>query len=177
MQSHHNLRNNDDSSTTIGSDSWPHFSLDIENTQFVVYIFQSSPVIDPLMLLLGIFAAFFAFGALLLVCDLIERLSNAFMDISDMVHQYDWYAFPVQMQQILLTIFIHINEPVTFKCFGSTTCSRSTFESVRFMKLNYFVLFSNSKELCKQICCCQIAIFQVVKTSFSYFTVFRQLDI
>lgn len=96
--------------------------------------FQSSPVIDPILLLLAILCAAFALGALLLVCDLIERMSYAFTSIGDMVDQYKWYSFTREMQQILLIIFTHVNEPVTVKCFGNITCSRATFKSVSFIE-------------------------------------------
>lgn len=85
---------------------------------------------DPFILWVAIISTFLAFGALLFTCDLIERLSNAFIDIGRLVDQFSWHSFSGEMKQILLTMIVHVNEPVTLKCFGSMACSRATFQSV-----------------------------------------------
>lgn len=122
------------SNLTFGFDV---FLLNGRNDGSLSCPFQASPVIDPLILSLAIFSAFFAFGALLLVCDLIERLSSAFIEVGDMVDQYKWYKFTGDMQRMLLMILIHVNESVTVKCFGDIACSRSTFKSVSFTNIEF----------------------------------------
>lgn len=102
---------------------------------------------DPLILLFAILSTFIAFGALLLVCDLSERMSAEFISVGYMADQFSWYSFTYEMQRMLPTIFIHVNEPVNFKSFGGTTCSRSTYKSVsiiqNFTRNQFLSIFSS----------------------------------
>lgn len=82
------------------------------------------------MLLLTIFFTCYAFGVVVAICELGQRLTNAFEEINDEIWQMDWYLFPSQIQRMLPTIMNLTQKKVAFKCFGSIAGSRETFKKV-----------------------------------------------
>lgn len=77
-----------------------------------------------------LFEIFYAFGIVFFVCELSERIINAFGKINDIIEQFDWYLFPVQMQRIMPVIIINAHEPIAIEYFGSRSCSREDFKKV-----------------------------------------------
>ena len=87
-------------------------------------------------LVLTIFDACFAFGILLIACELCQQIENAFVEIDDMIGEFDWYLFPNEIQQILPIIIAAAQKPVTIECFGSISCNRDVFKKVS--SINHF---------------------------------------
>lgn len=75
--------------------------------------------------------AFCAFGSVSFTCELGERFSSAFNNISDFVDQLNWYLFPHKVQKMLPTLLITTQKPVAIECFGSILCVRAALKSVR----------------------------------------------
>lgn len=86
------------------------------------------------MLSITIFEIFYAFGALLIACEVCQRVNIAFEECGDMVVQFEWYLFPIDIQRMLPLILNYMQQPIEIKCFGSVTCDRETFKFVRIMK-------------------------------------------
>lgn len=97
---------------------------------FFHFVFQSSPVMDPLILILATTSTLCALFAIFVVCELCERVNNAHLSIAHVVDQFNWYEFPDVMLRLLPTIFINVNETVEFNCFGTMACNRDTFRRV-----------------------------------------------
>ena len=73
----------------------------------------------------------YAFGVLLIGCELGQRVNIAFEECSEMIDQFEWYLFSAKIRTILPFIISYTQQPVYLKCFGSTPCDRGTFKSVR----------------------------------------------
>lgn len=88
---------------------------------------------------------FWAFGSIFIACELCESVSNAFIEVNDVVNQFDWYLFPIQVKRLLPTIIMNKQQPVNFECFGSIRFSRETFKkvSVLYMYTNHNYDYDN----------------------------------
>lgn len=93
--------------------------------------FQSVPGNKLVVLLVTIFYASYAFGVVFVICELCQRLTNAFDKITDVFAQLKWYLLSNNFQQMmLLTLLINVQQPVDITCFGSISCCRQTFVDV-----------------------------------------------
>ena len=79
----------------------------------------------------------YAFGVLFITCELGQRLNQAFEDCNDIINQFKWYSFPVEIQKMLPIIMNFAQQQVVFYCFGSTACIRETFKSVSIQSIRY----------------------------------------
>lgn len=76
------------------------------------------------------FEACYSIFVLFAVCELCQRATDSFVDIDDIIDEFDWYLFPIKVQKLLPTIMIMAQKPITIECFGSILCNRSTFKEV-----------------------------------------------
>lgn len=76
-------------------------------------------------------------------CELAGRMSCEFDDIKDLIGQFDWYLFPLKIQQTLPVVIMNEQEPVGFACFGSFMCNRDTFKKVSVVR------WQNRKTVCE----------------------------
>lgn len=83
-----------------------------------------------MMLTVTIVYACYAFGVVGIICELGQRLSNAFDEIPDTIVDFEWYLFPPGIQRILPTILLAAQQPVYLECFGSISGTRETFKNV-----------------------------------------------
>lgn len=75
-----------------------------------------------------------SFGNTFVFCELGQRTTNAFEDIDDIICQFDWYLFPIELKR-MLPMFVNVaQQPVEIACFGSFKCSRETFKKVCFRR-------------------------------------------
>lgn len=82
---------------------------------------------------------FFSSGAMATVfvaCELGQRISNASIEINDVFDQFNWYLFPVEIQRILPTAILYVQQPIEVKFFGSSSCSREQAKRVSFYKIH-----------------------------------------
>ena len=82
------------------------------------------------MLLVPIIELFWAFGLVFITCELAGRIANEFDDIDSLIDQFDWYLFPLNVQQQLTIIMACSQQSIGFECFGSVKCNRETFKNV-----------------------------------------------
>lgn len=87
------------------------------------------------MLLIIVFEIIYAFGTLLLSCEVCQGMNIAFEECYDMIVQFEWYLFPVAIQRMLPMILNYMQQPIDIRCFGSTACDRETFKDVCIMKI------------------------------------------
>lgn len=82
-------------------------------------------------LFLLIYDVIIAFTLVFISCELCQRLSNAFSDFDDIIIQYKWYLFPIELKQMLPMVMIVAQKPVLIECFGDIACCRDVFKKVR----------------------------------------------
>lgn len=86
------------------------------------------------LVFITIFYAFYAFGIVIIICELGQRLTNAFEEIGDVIDEFEWNLFSLEIQKILPTILMVVQQPVELRYFGSTSGLRETFKKVCLMK-------------------------------------------
>lgn len=72
----------------------------------------------------------FAFGLIGMFCELCERIGDGFEEISDAVHNLDWYLYPLEVQRMLPIILHNAQQPVVLEAFGNVPFTRDTFKKV-----------------------------------------------
>lgn len=80
--------------------------------------------------LLTMFGSGYAFGTMFIACDLGQRLDDAFAEIGELIYQCDWHLFSVEMRRMVVVMITVLQQPLSFKCFGSISCSREVFKKV-----------------------------------------------
>lgn len=72
------------------------------------------------------------FGLILvfIVCEIGQRMNDAFDEIGSTINQFDWYLFPIEEQRMCLMIITIAQQPVAVGCFGSIKCTREVFKNV-----------------------------------------------
>lgn len=72
----------------------------------------------------------FTFALVFIVCELGQRMCDAFDGIGSTIDQWDWYVFSVELKRMLPMIMANLQRPVEMECFGSITCGREVFKNV-----------------------------------------------
>lgn len=85
---------------------------------------------DITVLVLPFINGIFAFGTVLIACEIGQRMNEAFDKINFTIDQFNWYSFPIGMQQMLPIIIAVAQQPITLECFGSIKCTREVFKKV-----------------------------------------------
>lgn len=67
---------------------------------------------------------------LYLPCEIGQRLTNAFNEITDQFERLHWNLFPIGIQRLLPTIIINTHVPIVINCFGVFDGSREQFKKV-----------------------------------------------
>lgn len=82
------------------------------------------------VLLVTVIEIIFAYGVLLLICEICEQAGQDFEECSNMVDQLNWYLFPIKIQRMMPLISYFTQQPIEIKCFGGMACNRETFKYV-----------------------------------------------
>lgn len=102
------------------------------------------------VLLILVIEAVYAFGVLLICCEVCQRIFEAYEDCSEMIQQLDWYLFPTTIQRMMPMILNFTQNPIEIMCFGNKPCNRETFKYVSITKtlvtnyahqINLFLLY------------------------------------
>lgn len=90
-------------------------------------------------ILLLIVTGTIALALVFIVCEIGQRLNDAFEKTSFTIDQLDWYLFPSEVQCLLPMIIAIAQQPAPLECFGSMACNRDVFKNV-----GIFVVFIQS---------------------------------
>lgn len=82
------------------------------------------------VLLMTMLEIIYAFGILFTSCELGQRIGFSYDECREIVDQFDWYLFPVEIQRIWPMLLNFTHQSFQLKCFGSIECNRDTFKSV-----------------------------------------------
>lgn len=72
----------------------------------------------------------YPFAVLFIVCEMAHRYIRANDEIGELVEQFEWYLFPVEIQRMMPSILNFTQQSNEIICFGSTACNRETFKYV-----------------------------------------------
>lgn len=92
------------------------------------------------MLTVTIVYACYAFGVVLIICELGQRLTNAFDVIGDTIGDFNWYLFPFDIKKLLPNLLMAAQQRVVLECFGSISGTRETFKYVINSAFSYFMM-------------------------------------
>lgn len=81
----------------------------------------------------------YAFGMMMIVCELGQGINSTFDECIDIIDQFEWYSFPIDIQRMLPLFLNFAKEPIEIKCFGTVTCDRETFKCVRASNFGWHV--------------------------------------
>lgn len=95
-----------------------------------IEFFQSSPGNELGALLIAIFIGCYSAGLLFLACELCQRTSDLFTELSDEALQFNWYLFPNGINRNLLILLPAIHKPISIEVFGHIACDRQSFKKV-----------------------------------------------
>lgn len=86
---------------------------------------------------------FWSFALVFIFCELGERVSTGFTEISDVINQFEWYLFPIGIRQTLPIVICYVQKPVVIHGIGNIACVRLMFEKVSV--INSVCIFSKLK--------------------------------
>lgn len=75
----------------------------------------------------------YAFGLVFMYAEFGNQISSQFDKIFDGFFEFDWYTFPLEIQQLMSTIIITAQKPMELRALGGTPSSRMTFKAVIFI--------------------------------------------
>lgn len=64
------------------------------------------------------------------VCEFGQQVNNAFGELNDLFDEFDWWAYPMEIQRIVPTVMVITQRPVTIHGFGNLPCIRQLFKKV-----------------------------------------------
>lgn len=82
------------------------------------------------VLTVQLFETIWAFGLVFIACELAGGMANGLDEIDEMIGQFNWYSFPIELQQQLPFVILNAQQEFGFVCFGSALCNRETFKKV-----------------------------------------------
>lgn len=82
------------------------------------------------MVLVEISLVWYVSVIVLIICELGQRMTDAFEEIDDVIGKFQWYSFPDALKRLMPFMIQFAQQPVDIEFFGSISCSRDTFEKV-----------------------------------------------
>lgn len=73
-----------------------------------------------------------------LYCEIGEKVTHGFNEISHEIGQIDWYLFPIEQLKFLPTIISVVQQPMHFSGFGSISYTREDFKKVQISSQFFF---------------------------------------
>lgn len=105
-------------------------------------IFQSKQGTDVFVITMLVIQICCSFGIVFFMCEMGHRISSQFDDICDVIHQFKWYSFPIELKRILSLIILDAQQPVAINCFGSIMCDRDSFKKVSIDQQTKLIVFA-----------------------------------
>lgn len=105
-------------------------TLTITIILIVLFFIQSRHELNAVVLFEIIFEGGYAFGLVLISCELGQQMTDAFESCNTVLCELEWYLFPVGIRKMLPPILLIAQVPVRLECFGSNACTRESFKKV-----------------------------------------------
>lgn len=81
--------------------------------------------------LFRLYQMFSTFMVIFFVCEFGHRVSDSFEETNNAIGELKWYLFPTDTWKLLPIVVAGAHKPVVFTVFGSVSCSRMDFQTVR----------------------------------------------
>lgn len=91
---------------------------------------QSTEHFNPIELIFALIILSASFLFNILVCQFGEMVNNQFALFDAKLYRRDWYAFPIEVQQLLLIFMSDTQRPAVYRGYGGIECTRDTFKKV-----------------------------------------------
>lgn len=111
-------------------------SLGIRNIMYINSLnldfleIQSKNSNDFDMFLILIVQLIWSYVIFFLYCEFGERVTNEFLELDNVVCQWEWYLLPLNVQRMLPNILLITQTPVILNGFGEFFCTRDAFRRV-----------------------------------------------
>lgn len=93
-------------------------------------IFQTLNVFNSIIFVALFFDVSYAFGSVFVLCELAQQISEGFNEMNDVIGQFYWPQWPIEVQRLLPTVLAVIQRPIDFTVFGTIGCNRAFFKKV-----------------------------------------------
>lgn len=97
------------------------------------FIAQSQENVNHFVLIRPITLAFWSFVNILFFCEFGKMVTGNFQDLDDIIFQWDWNSFPIEVQRMLPTILISTQKPIVLCGIANIVCDRESFKKVRIL--------------------------------------------
>lgn len=126
---------------------------------------------SPAELIRPLTVIFFSYLTIFFFCETAQQITEQYDEIESVFCQCNWYSYPIEVQQIIPTIMMATQKEIAIRGFGNLIFNRASFYQVftcKILCIVYSFLISNLALF--------FFSFQIVKSGFSYFTIFRSLE-
>lgn len=97
---------------------------------FVFHRIKSADDSSPIELIFAVITMGASSISTLFCCEFGEIVGKQFKLFDEELCQCNWYAFPIDMQQLLVTFMTNTQRTAVFRGFANTECTRETFKNV-----------------------------------------------
>lgn len=105
----------------------------------VFFIHKSEPVSNTIEIITPIVLTLFPIAFIFFFCEFGEMLTNQFNVFDEELCQCDWYAFPVEIQRMLVIVMINTQQTTALRGYANTFCTRDFFKKVfNIQNLTYY---------------------------------------
>lgn len=111
---------------------WNAIFYHIQSTNFPKFLYRlkSATDLNPIEMIFALITMPASFVFILFICEFGEMASSQFDSFDEELWMCDWYTFPIEMQQFLMTFMSNTQQPGIFRGYGNTECTRETFKKV-----------------------------------------------
>lgn len=83
------------------------------------------------------------------VCNLGQNMTDQFDELSEELHQCNWYSFPLGLQKMYAILVHNAQQKMCLKGDGNLQCSRTTMQHVTLseFRTHSFTISSNTNEI------------------------------
>lgn len=113
--------------------NWYEYQLNGLTPQYTIFLnffFKLETVADPMMLASILVTVFWSFAFCLFFCEFGEKLTEKYESFNEKLYRCHWYAFPIEMQRMLLIFMSSTQHSPFLRGFGNIVCTRDTFKVV-----------------------------------------------
>lgn len=73
---------------------------------------------------------FWSFAFIFIFCYFGQSIRGQFNQLNDVIYEFEWYLYPVEIQRMIPTILIATQNTPSLKGFGNVNCTHETFKKV-----------------------------------------------
>lgn len=71
------------------------------------------------------------------ICEFGQMTTDQFVLFDEELCQCNWYAYPIELQKLLLVFTANSQRPAIFKGYANTECTRDAYKKVKKLRLTF----------------------------------------